>query len=103
MGNRHQRPGLNRPFTARKVGNQIETIYELWDKEEAYLLNTYDSVSAALTVVSETVSTYGEGAVETWTLLRSTLAGEMTEMVAEGKDLAGLPIGKHKPEYTVSD
>ena len=82
---------------------QMETIFELWDKEEAYLLNTYSSVSAALTVVSETASKYGERAVETWTLLRSTPAGEMTEVVAEGKDLARLAIENPKPAYTVSD
>jgi hypothetical protein len=81
----------------------MNSMLELRDKEEAYLLNTYSSVSAALTVVSETVSQYGDRAVERWVLLRSTPTGEMTETVAEGNDLAQLAIEKQKPAYTVSD
>lgn len=81
----------------------METIFELWDVEEAYPLNTYSAVADALAVVAATVSKYGESAVETWGLFRSTPTGEITEIVAEGEDLAQLAIGKQKAGYAASD
>ncbi|MHB8644908.1 MAG: hypothetical protein ACYDAR_03845 [Thermomicrobiales bacterium] len=72
----------------------METIFELWDVEEAYPLNTYTEMSEALTVVAATVRQYGEVAVETWGLFRSTPGGEITETVAEGRDLAQLAMGE---------
>ncbi len=81
----------------------METIFELWDVEEAYPLNTYSAVADALAVVAATVSKYGESAVETWGLFRSTPTGEIAEIVAEGNDLARLAIGKQNVGYAASD
>ena len=81
----------------------METIFELWDVEEAYPLNTYSAVADALAVVAATVRQYGESAVETWGLFRSTPTGESTETVAEGKDLAHLAMGMQQAGYAASD
>lgn len=81
----------------------MDTIFELWDVDEAYPLNTYSAVFDALAVVAATVSKYGERAVETWGLFRSTPTGEITEIVAEGVNLARLAMGKQNAEYAVTD
>ncbi len=54
-------------------------------------------------VVAATVSKYGERAVETWGLFRSTSTGEITETVAEGVNLARLVMGKQNTDYAVTD
>jgi len=81
----------------------MNTIFELWDVEEAYPLNTYVAMSDALAVVAATVRQYGESAVETWGLFRSTPTGEITEIVAEGENLAQLAMEKQNAGYAASD
>ncbi len=81
----------------------MDTIFELWDVDEAYPINEYTKMSDALAIVAATVSKYGERAVETWGLFRSTPTGEITETVAEGVNLARLAMGKQNAEYAVTD
>ncbi len=81
----------------------MDTIFELWDVDEAYPINEYTEMSDALAIVAATVRQYGESAVETWGLFRSTPTGEITEIVAEGVNLARLAMGKQNAEYAVTD
>lgn len=81
----------------------METIFELWDEEEAHLLNTYAAMPDALAVVAATVRAYGESAVETWGLFRSTPDGAPTDIVAEGVDLARMAMREQRWQYAVSD
>ena len=81
----------------------MDTIFELWDEEEAHLLNTYSAMSDALAVVVATVRECGERAVETWGLFRSTPIGEPTEIVAEGLDLARMAMREQYAKYVVSE
>jgi len=81
----------------------VDTIFELWDVDEAYPINEYTEMSDALAVVAATVRQYGASAVETWGLFRSTPTGEITEIVAEGEGLAQLAMGKQNAGYAASD
>ncbi len=78
-------------------------IFELWDEEEAHLLNTYAAMPDALAVVAATVGEYGEHAVQTWGLFRSTPDGEPTDVIAEGIDLARMAMRERDAKYAVSD
>lgn len=81
----------------------MSAIFELWDVEEAHPLNTYQAMSDALAVVAATVRQYGESAVETWGLFRSAPTGEITEIVAEGMNLARLAMENQRVGYAVSE
>ncbi len=67
-------------------------IYELYDWDTANLISAYDSEAEALAGVARYVTAHGRGAVETWTLLRSTPDGTHKENVAAGDVLAGLAL-----------
>ena len=67
-------------------------IFELWDEEAAFLIDTYTEMNDALQVVAATYREYGESAVQGWRLLRSTPSGESVVPIAQGMDLAHLAI-----------
>ncbi len=68
------------------------TIFELWDEEAAFLIDTYSDMNDALHVVAATYRDYGERAVQDWRLLRSTPSGDSVVAIAQGMDLVHLAI-----------
>ncbi|MGI8857450.1 MAG: hypothetical protein ACR2JW_17075 [Thermomicrobiales bacterium] len=66
-------------------------IYQLWDEETAFLIDTYSDLSDALVVVAATYRDHGWAAVEEWRLAQSTPSGEHSETIAEGKEFVRLP------------
>ncbi len=68
-------------------------IYELWDEEAAFLIDTYSDMNDALHVVAATYREHGERAVQDWRLLRSTQSGESIVPIAQGMDLVHLATG----------
>lgn len=69
-------------------------LYELWDEEAAFLIDTYTAMQAALDVVAATYREHGESAVQGWRLLRSTPSGESAVPIAHGMDLVYLASGE---------
>ncbi len=65
-------------------------IFELWDEETAFLIDTYTDMDEALHVVAATYHESGESAVQGWRLLRSTPSGESSVPIAHGMDLVHL-------------
>lgn len=78
-------------------------IYELWDTDEASLINTYTNLSDALAVVAGVIQDADENAVATWGLFRATPAGEATERIAEGRELARLAMAEAHADYAATD
>ena len=70
-------------------------IFELWDEEEAFLIDTYADMSDALYVVAATYLEHGESAVHDWHLLQSTASSETAVPIAQGRDLVRLAIKGH--------
>lgn len=68
----------------------MEVFYELWDVEEARLINDYDTLDKALAVVTATAHRYGDAMVATWGLFRATPTGDRAEIIAEGEGLMHL-------------
>jgi hypothetical protein len=65
-------------------------IWELWDEEAAFLIDTYSSMDDVLHVVASTCREHGEDAVRGWRLLRSTPSGEPAVPIAHGMNLVHL-------------
>lgn len=80
----------------------MRVIYELWDWDVGHIVNTYKSEADALAVVAQTVHEHGQGAAETWILLRSDLDADEKETVAEGAKLAALAL-RDAPARSVAD
>ncbi|MGI8857848.1 MAG: hypothetical protein ACR2JW_19090 [Thermomicrobiales bacterium] len=71
------------------------TIYELWDEEAAFLIDTYSDMSDAFDVVATTYREHGKSAVQGWRLLRSTPSGESVVAIAQGRGLGYLATEYH--------
>jgi hypothetical protein len=71
-------------------------IYELWDEEAAFLIDTYIDMNDALHVVATTYREHGEDAVRNWRLLRSTPSGEPAVPIAHGMELVHLAMKAHQ-------
>jgi hypothetical protein len=65
----------------------VDTIFTIWDTEEAYPIYAYENESDALAEVAAAVKSHGEDAVATWGLFRATLDGGSRETIAVGHDL----------------
>ncbi len=65
-------------------------IFELWDEDAAFLIDTYAEMNDALEVVAATYHDYGESAIQGWRLLRSTPSGASAVPIAQGMDLVHL-------------
>lgn len=71
-------------------------IFQLWDEETAFLIDTYRDLSDALAVVAATYRDHGRAAVVNWRLLQSTPSGEQITEIAAGIDLVHLATtGQH--------
>lgn len=71
-------------------------VFELWDEEAAFLIDTYTDMNDALYVVASTYREHGENAVHGWRLLRSTPSGEPAVPIADGMELVQLAVKEHQ-------
>jgi hypothetical protein len=78
-------------------------IYELWDTDEASLINTYTNLSDALAVVAGVIRDTDEAAVAMWGLFRATPAGDEIETIAAGRELARLAMAETHAGHAATD
>lgn len=70
----------------------METWFELWDSENASLVGSYDTQTAALQVVRKFVETGGAESIATLVLVRETDSDDDPCVLGSGDQLAGLLV-----------
>ncbi|MGH2557646.1 MAG: hypothetical protein ACRDJH_01170 [Thermomicrobiales bacterium] len=69
----------------------MSAIYELWDRETANQIGSYESRAEAMAIVRDAVRVNGADALATVALGRETEDGD-TVVIAAGRDLADLAL-----------